>query len=232
MTKTKAIARRNADMVESTGHQIPANSELAKAEERLARATIDEAEAWMKQADELYDIRERKLYEQAIPAFSSFYAYLDERMPTGIARRYAAMVLAARRVRLLLGTRVPNVVWTEAALRPLTHKEFTDSDVRRLAKKVGTRVKNGDAFSSSLVKEICDEDRGTVRKRQKKQLDTTPTPAELIGDWWEQAYLWKDSLGSAPRGFWTDAEEEDKGCASRLAKLLTDIASQLRQKRR
>jgi len=54
-------------------------------------------------------------------------------------------------------------------VRPLTHKDFAPADVRRIGKKIATQVKRNGKLTETIVKKICDEERGVERKQRKRQ---------------------------------------------------------------
>ena len=74
-------------------------------------------------------------YKQA--GFDSFADYMNERQPCGIKMRHAYELIAAMKLRPLLpdcatGAKNEPSVWTERAIRPLLHKDFTPADQKRI----------------------------------------------------------------------------------------------------
>jgi hypothetical protein len=83
----------------------------------------------------------KKEYKQA--GFESFADYMNERQPCGIKMRHAYELIAAMKLRPLLpdcatGAKNEPSVWTERAIRPLLHKDFTPADQKRIGKKIAT----------------------------------------------------------------------------------------------
>jgi len=61
-----------------------------------------------------------------------------------------------------------NQVWTESTIRPLTNKKFTDSDVRRIGKKIVTwedLLKLPFSFQSTMPRRCKLVERNQARKR-------------------------------------------------------------------
>ncbi|MCA9010496.1 MAG: hypothetical protein KDB01_12155, partial [Planctomycetaceae bacterium] len=154
------------------------------------------------------------------------------REPLGIKRAYAWKLIAAKRVRMLLpdlnSTRVESGGWTEAAIRPLTHSDFSTADQKRLGRKIAKRVENGEKLTAALVKSICDEDRGVERRKAEKQqqeITETPTPFGIIKQMRGQALAWLQSLKEVPSTFWTDAEHEEPGSVQELSEIYVELAA-------
>jgi hypothetical protein len=217
-------------------HAVPKGSALAQSEHQLAEAMTSEFESFYKQGVILERIKDKGEYRDA--NYTSFDEYMDKRMPLGIRKSHAWRLIAAKSIRPLLpdisDTNSPfgeSQIWTEGKLRPLTNKKFSPSDVRRLGKKIATQVKHGAVLSAVLVKQICDEDLGVVRKRKEKKdrlVSSTKTAAEHIRQMEKEIRLWKSSLEKVPASFWEEADAEDRGCYIRLSKALSDLASFLR----
>lgn len=153
-----------------TDHSVPKGSALAKSELDLAEAMVDQFEAFYRQGVILERIKDKKEFIDA--GYSSFDKYTNDRMPQGIRKTQAWCLIAAKNVRPLL----PDLAsansgggWSEYSIRPLTHKDFKQSDQRRLGKKIATRVKNGERLTATLVKQICDDDRGVERRTKIKK---------------------------------------------------------------
>jgi hypothetical protein len=152
-------------------HVVPKGSNLDISEHELADALVDHFEAFYRQGVILERIKNDQEFKDA--NFKSFDEYMDQRMPLGIKKSYAWRLIAAKKIRPLLpnidspmGESVP---WSERAMRPLTHSSFTPADVKRLGKKIATRVHKGAPLSDRLVKEVCDDDRGVERKAKVRK---------------------------------------------------------------
>jgi hypothetical protein len=66
---------------------------------------------------------------------------MNYRQPCGVKMRQAYAIIAAMKVRPLLPDFAPGEqYWTEKAIRPLLHKDFTNADQKRIGKKIATRV--------------------------------------------------------------------------------------------
>ncbi|WP_145298643.1 hypothetical protein [Crateriforma conspicua] len=71
--------------------------------------------------------------------FTSFDKYMNERMPLGIKKSHAYDLIRAASVRPLLPTfdsgMSESKLWTQRAVRHLTHKDFTPADMKRRRRK-------------------------------------------------------------------------------------------------
>jgi hypothetical protein len=210
-------------------HQVPKNSTLAKSEHELYEAMSGAFESFYSQGVILNRINVNHEYKDA--GFDSFADYMNERQPCGIKKSHAYRLIDAMKLRPLLPEIPPqgeSNVWTEKAIRPLLHKDFTPADQKRIGKKIATQVKNGEKLTASLVQSICDQDRGVDKQKEEKQkqeLKTTKTAAETLLDIELQIELWMKALGDVPGEFWVDAEADDRGCTKRLSKMLFAFAS-------
>jgi len=209
---------------------VPKNSALAKSEHELFEAMTGAFESFYSQGVILNRINIDQEYKQA--GFDSFADYMNERQPCGIKKVHAYRLIAAMKLRPLL----PEVshwdtdsgTWSERAIRPLLHKDFTPADQKRLGKKIATKVKHGEKLTASLVKEICDADRGVEKQKTEKHrqdLKVTKTAAETLLDIELQIELWMKSLDAVSSEFWSDAESDDRGCCKRLSKIASEFAS-------
>lgn len=213
-------------------HKIPKGCALEKSEHELAKAMLDQFEAFYRQGVVLERIKNEKEFQDA--NYTSFDEYMNERQPLGIKQAHAWRLIAAKNIRPLLpelDSPMGESVWTERAVRPLTHKDFSRSDVRRLGKKIATQVRKGVPLSDTLVKRICDEDRGVESQKTEKaaaKLDAADTPAKVLQRIRVEAELWQSSLAAMPEDFWSDAESEDEGCLRRTISALSDLVSFLR----
>jgi hypothetical protein len=218
-------------LIKSTS-KTPAGSKLERSELELLEAASTGFEAFYQTGVVLERIRVDQEFTEA--GFGSFGDYMSERMPCGIQKRQAYNLIAAMKLRPNLPS-VHNLctdaTWTEGAIRPLLHKDFTPKDQKRIGGKIATRVKRGEKLTASLVKEICDDERGVKRKKKERQsaeLSTTQSAAEVLSEISGQALLWKQTLENVSGEFWADAELDDPGCAERTARNLSDLASFLR----
>jgi len=209
--------------------RVPKGSNLARKEALLLEAMNNWGESFYKMGDVLQSIYADQVWKDG--GYTNFDDYMKERQPCGIGRTQGWRLIAASKVRSLLPTfgDSPNGrVWTERSIRPLTHRDFHESDVRRLGKKIATRVKKGDKLTAELVKEICDLDRG-VPKRKKREKDKevrlADTPAEALRDMQKTTDLWLSSLGKVPATFWEDAVADDSGCVKEFISSLSELAS-------
>ena len=208
-------------------------SQLEKSEQELRESLIQARESFYRTGVILMRIKKAKEYK---PWWNNFDKYLDDHQPCGIKRSYGWELIKAVDIRdCLPDLRAPGEneepAWTPQSIRPLTHKDFTKSDVRRIGKKIATAVRNGEPFSSSLVKRIADEDRGVPRKKLEKKRQTiaeADTPAQALQQINVQIRLYLDSLGAVPDDFWESAETDDPGCTARLAKVVSELASFLK----
>jgi hypothetical protein len=81
--------------------------------------------------------------EYKAAGFDSFADYMDKRQPCGIKCAMAYKLIAAMKLRPMLPdiistTGIKDNVWTERAIRPLLHKDFTPADQKRIGKKIAT----------------------------------------------------------------------------------------------
>lgn len=226
-------------LVAENGHRVPPGSTLAILEQKLADAMCEQYEAFYRQGVILEEIKgdpkdpKKQPFRNA--GYSSFNDYLKERQPLGINRTHGWRLIAAKNIRHLLPTfESPNGdsgLWTEGAIRHLTRKEFSPSDVKRLGKKIATQVKRGEKLTADLVKRVCDEDLGVPKqkaRRHAERLAATETPAQIMQRLKVEVELWHKSLEEFPASFWDDAEQEDRGCTKRAIAALSDLASFLR----
>jgi hypothetical protein len=213
-------------------HQVPNGSQLAKSEQELYEAMSGAFESFYSQGVILNRINIQKEYKQA--GFDSFSDYMNERQPCGIKKTQAYSLIQAMKVRPLLPEFPPMAesgAWSERAIRPLLHKDFTPADQKRIGKKIAAQVNNGEKLTATLVKSICDADRGVDKQKEEKQkqeLKTTKTAAETLLDMELQIQLWMQALGNVSGEFWSDAEADDKGCTKRLSDMASGFASFLR----
>lgn len=220
MTKAVALIGHN--------HDVPKNSTLAKSEHELYEAMSGAFESFFAQGVILNRINIEQEYKEA--GFDSFADYMNERQPCGIQRVQAVRLINAMKLRPLLPD-VPtgnNGVWSERAIRPLLHKDFTPADQKRIGKKIATLVKNGEKLTAALVKDVCDKDRGVDQakiEKKKQELKATKTLAETLLDLELTIELWMKSLGEVPGEDWSDAELDDPGCCKRLSKMASKFAS-------
>ncbi len=168
MAKAKSVT---GELV-ALDHSIPPGSNLAKKLMLLAQASQAWGESFFKIGTVLRSIYEDEDWRDA--NYTSFEEFMNDQKPLGMVARYGQRMMAAASCRLLLpdlngdgrgdrsGTQFNT--WTEYVVRPLTHKDFKPADVRRLGKRIATRVNNGEKLTSTLTKKICDEDRGVERK--------------------------------------------------------------------
>lgn len=218
-------------VAESGNHTVPKNSRLAKSERELAEAMIDYFEAFYKQGVILERINTDREFNDA--GYSSFPEYMDKAQPCGIKKSHAYRLIAAKRVRPLLPTfpESGNGIWTAHSIQPLTHKDFKPADVKRLGKKIATLVKNGEPLTESLVKKVCNEDRGVEKAKFKKksaEIAAADTPAKAIERMTVEINLWLKSLGMVPGDFWLEAEDDEPGCVESLISALSEFADFLR----
>ena len=210
---------------------VPANSRLAKSERELAEALAGQFEAFYQTGVILDRIRREQEFKDA--GYDSFAEYMNERMPQGIKKAQAYHLIKAKNIRPLLPEFSTNrgMTWSEWTIRPLTHKAFSKADQKRLGKKIATRVKNGEPFTASLVKQVCDEASGAdakKRAKKKQELKTTKTAAETMREIEWTAKQWMQSLGNVPGEFWSDIEEDDPGCMKDVISSLSSLVSFLR----
>ena len=220
-------------------HAVPPDSDLSRSEQELALAMVDQFEAFYRQGTILERILEEKEFRNA--GYSSFDEYMSDRQPLGIKRARAWQLIKAKNIRCLLpglngenSTRVESLPgWTEKAIRPLTHKDFNRSEVRKLGKKIATQVRHGRPLTEKLVKEICDTARGVERRRHEKKTQEildTPTLAEEIGRMTTEVGLWDLSLDQIPEDLWEEAMSEDSRCVKDFIRALSGLAEKAKQK--
>ena len=216
---------------------VSKNSALAKSEHELYEAMSGQFESFYSIGVILNRIMVHEEFKDA--GYTSFTKYMNERQPCGIKARHAYETIAAMKIRERLPALCASSAqgeqdgWSESTIRPLLHKEFSPADQSRIAKKIATRVKNGDRFTAALVKSICDADRGVDRVKEKKkaaEIAEALTPAEVIDKLWGELLVWKDSLGNVPGDFWKDAESEDAGCCKKVSAVCLELASFLETK--
>jgi hypothetical protein len=215
-----------------SSRQVKEGTALAKSEHELYEAMSGAFESFYAQGVILNRINVEQEYKDA--GFDSFADYMNERQPCGITASQSYRLIAAMKLRPLLpdfrplGESENKNSWSERAIRPLLHKDFTPADQKRLGKKIATKVKNGEKLTAALVKEICDADRGVdQQKREKKrqELKVTKTAAETLLEMELQIQLWMQALENVSGEFWSDAEEDDPGCGKRLSKMASKFAS-------
>ena len=217
-------------------HSVPVGSRLANSEHELAEAMVDHFEAFYKQGVILERIKNDQEYRDA--GFTSFNDYMNERMPLGIKKSQAWDLVRSANLRPLLPTFESDMsdsgkapVWSPRSIRPLTHKDFTPADVKRLGKKIATQVKKGEPLTEKLVKLICDEDRGVEKAKFKKksaEIAAAKTAAQTIDGMTIEVNLWLKSLGMVPGEFWEEAEDDEPGCVKELISALSEFADFLR----
>ena len=216
-------------------HFVDPGSKLAKAEHALHLAQHDFGESFYRMGVILKEIRDDDLWKDG--DYSDFKEYCDHRQPLGYKKSAVNQFIVASDVRRLLpelSAEKPasgGLSWTERTVRPLAHKDFAPSDVRRLGKKILTQVKKTGKLTGPMVKAICDEDRGVEKQKAKKkgeELDAADTPAKVLNKIKIEAKLWQSSLASMPEDFWSDAESEDRGCLKRTITALSELVSFLR----
>ena len=82
---------------------------------------------------------------------------MNERQPCGIKMRHAYELIAAMKLRPLLpdvcASGATDTTWTERAIRPLLHKDFTPADQKRIGKKIATQVKSGEKLTVTAMGE-------------------------------------------------------------------------------
>jgi len=212
---------------------IPAGSRLAKSEHELREAMVSQFESFYATGVILERIRVEREFEDA--GFTSFDKYMDDRMPQGIKRAHAWRVMSAMKIRPLLPSLDSpfgeSATWTEATIRPMTHKRFTDKDVKKLANKIAKLVAAGEPLTAALVKKICDDASGVTRKKSEKKtrdLASAKTAAEALRHIEYDVKQWQSSLENVSGEFWLDAEADDKGCVKDLISALSSLASFLR----
>jgi hypothetical protein len=182
---------------------------LDESEQQLQDAMLDHSKAFLRQAEILQRIYSEGQYRDA--GYDTFKTYINDRHSLGIRYEHATRLMNALAVSKML----PEIeiapgqlaVWTEKAIRPLTHKEFTPADQKRIGKKIATQVKNGEAFSANLVKRICDDDRGVDRQKAEKQredFNMTPGAQEVIEKLDIEIEVRTKSLAGMPDDFWID----------------------------
>lgn len=208
----------------TTNGVVPPSSKLARSLLELQYAFAGHFEAFYRQGVILDRIRVEQQYKDA--GFESFRTFIDEVQPCGMKHAHARRLINAKDVRDRL-PESPNgrVDWSERALRPLTHSDFTPADQRRLGKKVLTRVKRGEKLTASLVKEICDTDRNAVGKKVDRQMRTAHTPASVLEEMRQTLTEWRVSVESFDGDFWEDAESDAPGRAKLLSGELSKLAS-------
>lgn len=224
----KVTAMKTTLVVREKG--VPKNSALAKSEHELYEAMSGAYESFYSQGVILNRINVEKEYKDA--GFESFAEYMNERQPCGIQRAQAYRLIQAMQIRPLLPVVSDSETgsWSEWSIRPLLHKDFSPADQKRLGNKIAKRVKNGEKLTASLVKEVCDDDRGVERKaaeKQQQEVAETPTPFEIIKQCRVALRGWIKSLGSVPGEFWVDAETETPGCRKELSETASELASVL-----
>jgi hypothetical protein len=208
--------------------QVKEGTALAKSEHELFEAMSGAFESFYSQGVILNRINVEQEYKDA--GFDSFADYMNERQPCGIKKTQAYALIAAMKLRPLLPdlSEFSESCWTDWSIRPLLHKDFTPADQKRLGKKIATKVKNGEKLTASLVKEICDADRGVDKQKlekKKQDLKVTKTAAETLLEMELQIQLWMQALESVSGEFWSDAESDDRGCCKRLSKMASEFAS-------
>jgi len=213
---------------------VPKNSALAKSEHELYEAMSGAFESFYSQGVILNRINIEKEYKDA--GFESFPDYMNERQPCGIKANYAYKTIAAMKIRIHLpelctaGTNAEAPVWTEKAIRPLLHKDFKPNDQKRIGKKVAAAVERGEKLTASLVKSICDNERGVERRKAVKHAEAvaeTPTPFGVIKKCRAELRGWIKSLGMVPSAFWEEAESEERGGRKELSAVASELASVL-----
>ena len=219
-----------------TSTLIKAESALGKSEQELSEAMQAAFESFYSQGVILERILMDREFKDA--GFESFDEYLNKRQPLGIKRAYAWKLIAAKRVRMLLpdvdSTSVESGFWTESAIRPLTHSDFNPNDQKRIGKKVAAAVARGEKLTASLVKSICDDERGVERRAAEKQyqeVTETPTPRSIIYEKHIDVQMWLNGFNDVPVEFWSDAESEDAGCVKRLSEKCSELAAFLATKK-
>ena len=218
-------------VADAGNHSVPKNSRLAKSERELAEAIASAFESFYQQGVILERIRADKEFNDA--GYDKFETYCDEQNPCGIKANMAYRLIRAMKVRPLLPSFDPgsNGIWTEKSMRPLLHKDFTPADQKRLGKKIATLVKKGEPLTESLVKKVCDEDRGVEKAKFKKksaEIAATKTAAQTIDGMTIEVNLWLKSLGMVPSEFWEEAEDDEPGCVKELISALSEFADFLR----
>ena len=161
------------EMIVREEHYVAPNSKLAKQERRLAEAVETWGEDYFHVGVVLTEIKDAE-YWKTEAGYTNFDAYCKERQPCGFRRTYVWQLIAAARVRPYLpkltakdDSGIPESLWFEDAVRPLTSKEFTPADVRRIGKKIATLVRKEKKLTAAMVKAICDDERGVERKQRK-----------------------------------------------------------------
>lgn len=229
----RKASKRRTTALAVVDHKTPPGSELAKAEHELDAAMVEHLEAFCKQGAALQKIRDGA-YRDA--NYESWVAYMKDRQPYGIQLRYAQQLIKAKDVRLYIAKECdsqrgsPSPVWTENAIKYLTYDGFSKADVKRLTNKIYTQVAKGASLTSTLVKRICDEDRGIPKKKKEqleKRLAELDQPAATLRDWERTVKVWQSSLEKVPGQFWSDALEDDPECIERFISVLSSLASYL-----
>lgn len=217
-------------VADSNPHKVPKNSKLETSERELREAMSGAFEAFYSQGVILERIRANEEHKDA--NYESFADYMDKRQPCGIKAVQAYGLIRAMKLRPLLPDFAQReIVWTEYSIRPLLHKDFTPADQKRIGKKIATLVKNGEKLTASLVKSVCDEDRGVDKKKQKAksaEIAATDTAAQTIERMTVEVNLWLKSLEMVSDDFWLEAEEDEPGCVKELISSLSKFAGFLR----
>ena len=218
-----------------TATLIKAESALEKSEQELYEAMTGAFEAFYSQGVILRRIMVDMEFKDA--GFESFADYMNERQPCGIKKSQAYSLIKAMEVRVNLPVFPPMVesgTWTERAIRPLLHKDFSPNDQKRIGKKIATRVKNGEKLTAALVKSICDDERGVERRKAERkwqEVAETPTPRSIIHERHIDVQMWLNGFNDVPVEFWSDAESEDAGCVKRLSEKCSELAAFLATKK-
>jgi hypothetical protein len=222
----------NTSLAVVGSRHVPKGSKLERSEYELAEAMANEFESFYKQGVILDRIRTEREYKDA--GYESFEKYCNKRQPCGIKKSQAYALIKAKDVRPLLpniNSTTSGIGWTEKSVAPLLHKDFKPADQKRLGKKIEARVKKGETLTSTLVKTICDEDRGVQRikkEKHRKQLSVADTPGKVIQKLRVDVNLWRTSLAELPASFWDDAESEDPGCLKTAIAAISELVSFLR----
>jgi len=213
--------------------RIPKGSNLARKELELLRAMTSWGESFVQMGVVLESIYVDQDWRDG--GFDNFDDYINKRQPCGIKKTHSGQLRRAAKVRHLLpsfnGDTAVRGVWTEWAVRPLTHKDFKPSDVKRLGKRIATLIKKGETLTQKLVKALCDDDRGvekTKKKKKAKELSLTDTPAQVLANMTNEVDLWFMSLEKVPTTFWEDAVDDEVRSVKDLIASLSKLASFLR----
>jgi hypothetical protein len=217
--------------------------EVEELEEDIDDAEISVSEEWVRVAQDIAEIKKRfvtaKAKKESLFGCKSFDAYCKtDRSRFG--KSYSNELIAALEVRKLLPEptgRPVGLTWSAQTIRPLT-KLKSDQAKRAAGKNALALIEKASNAGEKLsltkaaeqaaeaAKNTVAEMRAQEKAAEEKLASTRPVAnlKRLI----EYAHKHLAALEMWPDDYWTDAEEEEPGIATRVAEALEQLASFLR----